>query len=328
LILNKTASIVVVEFSCFFPTCKICSFFLLLSMHIKFVYVFYVLMSCLLLSCRASRQDNNPDMRRLAAAHWESRRIDSSVIWLHAAFQRLFDTIENINVLDIDLHDPAVRPALIYQSSLLSRTHEMAVRENAIGAVNGNFFHMKEGGSVCFLKVDGKVIDTSRTDLGEKIFLDELDDAALTIDSSGGVAIRLCPAEGWQSLSGIPTILSGGPPLLIRGKTIPLIRHSFNDRRYARTGLGITLSGHLLLVTVDGHSDKSAGVSIDQFRNVFRYFHCSDAMNLDGGGSTTMYIRGQPYDGIVNYPTDNKKYDHTGERKVANILAVIRRQGR
>ncbi len=251
--------------------------------------------------------------------------MDTSITWLHAAFPRLFDTIENINVLDVNLNDAALYPDLIFQPSLLSPTHEMAGRENAVVAVNGNFFHMKEGGSVCFLKAGGRVIDTSRTDLGEKIFLDELDDAAVTIDSAGKAAIRLCPAQGWKSLSTIPAILSGGPPLLIRGKAIPLARHSFNDKRYARTGIGITSRGHLLLVTVDGHSDKSAGVNMDQFRTIFRYFHCTDAMNLDGGGSTTMYIRGQPYDGIVNYPTDNKKYDHTGERKVANILAIIRR---
>ncbi|MES1250304.1 MAG: phosphodiester glycosidase family protein, partial [Chitinophaga rupis] len=216
-----------------------------------------------------------------------------------------------------------VHPALIYQDTLLSPTHEMAGKVDALAAVNGNFFHMKEGGSVCFIKAGGRVIDTSRTDLGEKMFLDELDDAAFTIDAAGKPGIRLCPAQGWQSLSDLPTILSGGPPLLIGGKAIPLIQHGFNDHRYARTGVGLTRAHHLLLVTVDGHSDKSRGVTMNEFRTFFQYWHCTDAMNLDGGGSTTLYIRGQPFNGIVNYPTDNKKYDHTGERKVANILAIV-----
>jgi exopolysaccharide biosynthesis protein len=45
-------------------------------------------------------------------------------------------------------------------------------------------------------------------------------------------------------------------------------------------------------------------------------------MNLDGGGSTTMYIKKQSDNGVVNYPSDNKQFDHYGERKVANIIYI------
>lgn len=276
-------------------------------------------------ACTTTRNPGHYDIRTLKTATWEVTRLDPAVTWRHASFPTLFDTIENINILDIDLNDPGIRPAVLYQDSLLSPTHELAEKENALAAVNGNFFHMQTGGSVCYLKVGGRVINTSRTGLGEKYFLDELDDAAFTIDPAGKVAILPCPPAGWQSLTQLPTILSGGPPLLIHNKAVPLINHSFNHNRYARTGVGITAHHHLLIIAVDGHSDRSRGVSIDEFRTLFQYLHCTDAMNLDGGGSTTLYIKGQPYNGIVNYPTDNKKYDHTGERKVANILAVIRR---
>lgn len=284
-----------------------------------------ILLSGLLFFRPAGQAQDRQAIRQLKAAPWEVKAIDASVSWRHCAFSGLFDTVENINILDVDLNDTAIFPDFIFQPSVLSPTHEMAEGVKALAAVNGNFFHMKEGGSVCFIKAGGRVIDTSRTNLGEKLFLDELDDAAFTIGADGKVAIRLCPSQGWQSLTDIPTILSGGPPLLMGGKAIPLIRHGFNDHRYARTGIGLTRHHHLLLVTVDGHSDKSRGVTMNEFRTLFQYLHCTNAMNLDGGGSTTMYIRGQPYDGIVSYPTDNKKYDHTGERKVANILAVMRR---
>lgn len=46
--------------------------------------------------------------------------------------------------------------------------------------------------------------------------------------------------------------------------------------------------------------------------------HC--ALNLDGGGSTTLWVNGQ----VVNHPSDNKKFDNKGERKVHNIIAVRR----
>jgi exopolysaccharide biosynthesis protein len=45
---------------------------------------------------------------------------------------------------------------------------------------------------------------------------------------------------------------------------------------------------------------------------------CRDALNLDGGGSSTMVFDGN----IVNHPSDNKKFDHQGERVVANAIVV------
>jgi exopolysaccharide biosynthesis protein len=44
---------------------------------------------------------------------------------------------------------------------------------------------------------------------------------------------------------------------------------------------------------------------------------CEYALNLDGGGSSTAWVAGK---GIVNYPSDNKKWDHQGERSVATAL--------
>jgi exopolysaccharide biosynthesis protein len=50
-----------------------------------------------------------------------------------------------------------------------------------------------------------------------------------------------------------------------------------------------------------------------------RWLGCVSAINFDGGGSSALWVKGE---GIVNYPTDNRKWDHEGERKVANILYV------
>jgi exopolysaccharide biosynthesis protein len=45
-------------------------------------------------------------------------------------------------------------------------------------------------------------------------------------------------------------------------------------------------------------------------------------MNLDGGGSATMWIKGKPDKGVVSHPSDNKLFDHKGERAVANAIVV------
>lgn len=51
--------------------------------------------------------------------------------------------------------------------------------------------------------------------------------------------------------------------------------------------------------------------------------NCFNAMNMDGGGSTTMYVKGEPFNGIVNYPSDNGMADHEGERNVATALGFL-----
>jgi exopolysaccharide biosynthesis protein len=45
-------------------------------------------------------------------------------------------------------------------------------------------------------------------------------------------------------------------------------------------------------------------------------------MNLDGGGSAAMWIKGKPHKGIVSHPSDNKAFDHLGERAIANAIVI------
>jgi len=54
-----------------------------------------------------------------------------------------------------------------------------------------------------------------------------------------------------------------------------------------------------------------------ELARVMKWLGAEDAMNLDGGGSSALYIKGKS---IVNYPSDNKQFDHEGQRKVANIV--------
>lgn len=76
----------------------------------------------------------------------------------------------------------------------------------------------------------------------------------------------------------------------------------------------VTADNKVLLVTVDGRQPGfSDGVDLRELSVIMRALKTKNAMNLDGGGSTTMYIKG---DGIVN------KISDASERSVANILYV------
>ena len=61
------------------------------------------------------------------------------------------------------------------------------------------------------------------------------------------------------------------------------------------------------------------GVNLYDLRTFARQMGATDALNLDGGGSSTLYIQGY---GVINYPCDNGIYDHEGERAVPSVLLV------
>jgi hypothetical protein len=111
--------------------------------------------------------------------------------------------------------------------------------------------------------------------------------------------------------------VSGGPRLLRDG--LISVEHarerfsrSFAERSHPRTGVGLR-GGSLVLVAVDGRQPGySEGMSLYQMAELFLELGCTDAMNLDGGGSTTMVVRDQ----IVNSPSSGVP------RAVANGLAL------
>ena len=79
----------------------------------------------------------------------------------------------------------------------------------------------------------------------------------------------------------------------------------------------------MLLLVVDGRTKQSEGMTLDELAATLHWLGCRDALNLDGGGSTTLYLREYPHGGIVNHPSDNGRFDHEGERGVSNILYVV-----
>jgi hypothetical protein len=128
-----------------------------------------------------------------------------------------------------------------------------------------------------------------------------------------GETLRLAWSFGWRGV--LDSV--GGYPLLVReGELVAMnCGTSFCRRRHPRTGVGVTASGRLLLVTVDGRQPKwSVGMTLPEFATWFQQRGAVWAMNLDGGGSTTMVVNGQ----VVNRPSDAG-----GERRVSSAILVL-----
>jgi hypothetical protein len=146
--------------------------------------------------------------------------------------------------------------------------------------------------------------------------------------SSAGVGIRqgdtLQLFLGTQPvLPHVRTMVGGVGRILMNGKPV---RDSINlgektnlnflNARHPRTFVGFDKdSTRLYLCVVDGRHERSIGMNFREMAEFLISIGVSDAVNLDGGGSSTMVIRHT----IVNSPSDK-----TGERPVANTLQVIR----
>ena len=94
----------------------------------------------------------------------------------------------------------------------------------------------------------------------------------------------------------------------------------FINTRHPRSVIFTKKDGTTVFLTVDGRSKGNAdGMSIPELAQLVKVLGAKDAINLDGGGSTTLWTKGA---GIVNYPCDNRRFDHEGERSVSNIIYV------
>ena len=116
------------------------------------------------------------------------------------------------------------------------------------------------------------------------------------------------------------SMVGGGPQLIKAGRVAITDKEekmgpTFRTGRHPRTAIARLESGKLLLVTVDGRQPGvSAGMSLNMLADVLLEFGAVEAINLDGGGSTTMVVG----DKLVNRPSDQ-----TGERPVSDALLVF-----
>jgi hypothetical protein len=125
------------------------------------------------------------------------------------------------------------------------------------------------------------------------------------------------------------SVVNGGPELVRAGRvhvtpradgfvrpSEPSVYYGFSAERNPRTFAGVDAAGRTILVTVDGRSTSSLGLTLVETAAVARALGLRSALNLDGGGSTTMVVRGR----VANQPSDA-----TGERPVGDTLLVLPR---
>lgn len=119
-------------------------------------------------------------------------------------------------------------------------------------------------------------------------------------------------------IGGWPRILRDGRNVAGDAATVEGTISRNAEARHPRTAVGFSRdSSTLFLFVVDGRSENSGGMTLIELANKMRQLGAWNAMNFDGGGSTTMVIDGV----LVNKPSDKE-----GERAVGNSLMVVKKR--
>lgn len=227
----------------------------------------------------------------------------------------LFNSPQNINILQLSLEALSTYELdFAFEGSEILTTSRLAESRGAVAAINGSFFDMDLGGSVGYFEKDDSLISRTRPP-GEKwAVADSILNAALVMYRDSSLVIEAVRNELVYMESEQESFVMVSGPLLIKNSIAQSLPDmSFTHKRHPRTCVAITEES-LIFICIDGRSEQAAGMTLVELQRLLLDLACVDAINLDGGGSTSMWIRGR---GIINNPSDK-----TGERPVANALLI------
>jgi len=139
----------------------------------------------------------------------------------------------------------------------------------------------------------------------------------LPLGTPVSLKLRFISESGDPRWERVVHAVGGGPRLLAKGRLASSegLPATLVEHRHPRTAIGVLGDGRILLIVVDGRQPPhSLGMTIVELAMELRRLGAVEAMNLDGGGSSTMVVAGR----VVNLPSDE-----TGERPVASALVLL-----
>lgn len=197
-----------------------------------------------------------------------------------------------------------------FGTNIVEYTSDIAEYYDAIFAINGDYYGFRDTGIVIRNGV---------------VYRDEPARIGLAIYTDGTMEVYDETTTSAEELlsAGVYNTLSFGPALVDDGEIVSGIEDIEIDTNFGnhsiqgtqpRTGIGVIDENHFVFVVVDGRSSGySRGVTMNEFAEIFADLGATEAYNLDGGGSSTMYFNGE----LVNNPLGKGK-----ERGTSDILYI------
>lgn len=219
---------------------------------------------------------------------------------------RAYDT--DIYVADIQVSSAEyLKTALAqnaYGRNLKDTTSSMAEAADAVLAINGDYYGFRDDGYV----VRNGVLYRDTAAAGTDALVVYGNGTMASVSQDDATAQQLVDDGAWQVLSFGPTLVENGELAVTAGDEVDQAMGS-----NPRTAIGMVDSLHYIAVVSDGRTGDNDGLSLYQLAQVMRDNGATYAYNLDGGGSSTMWFKGE----VVNDPGSGNR---SGEREVSDIV--------
>ena len=270
---------------------------------------------------------------------WKMETISEGLTYYSfSGIDEVSGSAQQVFAVDLDLSNPRYAFRFSYSDPDVP-TSEVFRRNNALAAMNAGY----EASSI-FIKVNGNTyssmpfntvfhypVDNWKSE--GAVYTDGGRNVSISFDGKGKSLKEMRAFYGsseWSNiLTSAPMLIDDFEPVgawfvdstLTREQLMQYhyehpVRHQ--GVRHPRTAVAKTSDNHVLLIAVDGrHPGIAEGMNAREFtRFLQKWFNPRYALNMDGGGSTTLCVRGHGDENthVVNYPDDNKRYDHAGER--------------
>ena len=195
-----------------------------------------------------------------------------------------------------------------YGNNVTAKTSETAANNNAILAVNGDYYGANTTGYVIRNGVVYR--DTVREDASNG-------DLAIYKDGSFKIIYENEISADQLVKDGVVNLLAFGPALVENGEIVVNTKSEVGQSMASnpRTAIGIIDENHYIIIVSDGRTSESQGLSLYEMAEVMKSYGVKTAYNLDGGGSSTMYFNGR----VINKPTTN---GNISERAVSDIVYI------
>jgi len=221
---------------------------------------------------------------------------------------RAYDS--NIYVADVEVTDgTSILSAFAnntYGRNITDTTSDMAEENNAVLAINGDYYGARQSGYV----IRNGVVYRNQGSNGEDMVISK-DGSLSFISESDTTTDSLLQKQAWQVLSFGPVLVENGQVAVSENDEVGMAMAS-----NPRTAIGTVAKNHYLFVVSDGRTSESAGLSLYELANFMKSLGATNVYNLDGGGSSTMVFQGE----VVNNPTTNG--NKISERAVSDILYI------
>lgn len=243
----------------------------------------------------------------------ENSNIESTITETSYMDDNISITISTIREYETDIYiaDVVVSDISYLQTALANNQYGRNIKEttstiaennNAILAINGDFYGFRDYG---FVIRNGILYRENGS--GEALVINK-DGTFKIVDESSTSATEFLNNNAWQALS-------FGPGLIDNSEIIVRVNEEVGQAMNSnpRTAIGMISPLHYVFIVSDGRTSQSEGLTLYELAEVMKDLGVSVGYNLDGGGSSTMYFNGN----VVNNPVSK-----SGERKVSDIVYI------